>query len=54
VDGRILIAEDDTKQAELIRLYLEREGYSVLVTHDGRSAWSRSAPGNPTSWSSTG
>ena len=38
MDGRILIAEDDTKQAELIRLYLEREGYSVLVTHDGRSA----------------
>jgi DNA-binding response OmpR family regulator len=38
VNGRILIAEDDVKQAELIRLYLEREGYSVLVTHDGRTA----------------
>ncbi len=38
MNGRILIAEDDTKQAELIRLYLEREGYSVLVTHDGRTA----------------
>jgi len=38
VRGRILIAEDDVKQAELIRLYLEREGYSVLVTHDGRTA----------------
>ena len=37
-NGRILVAEDDTKQAELIRLYLEREGYSVLVTHDGRTA----------------
>jgi DNA-binding response OmpR family regulator len=38
VSGRILIAEDDEKQAELIRLYLEREGHAVLVTHDGRSA----------------
>jgi DNA-binding response OmpR family regulator len=38
VNGRILIAEDDAKQAELIRLYLEREGYSVVVTHDGRTA----------------
>ena len=38
MNGRILIAEDDPKQAELIRLYLEREGYSVLVTHDGRTA----------------
>jgi DNA-binding response OmpR family regulator len=38
VNGKILIAEDDTKQAELIRLYLEREGYAVLVTHDGRTA----------------
>ena len=38
MNGRILIAEDDSKQAELIRLYLEREGYSVVVTNDGRSA----------------
>ncbi|MCP3989008.1 MAG: response regulator, partial [Actinomycetia bacterium] len=34
----MLIAEDDPKQAELIRLYLEREGHSVFVTGDGRSA----------------
>ena len=38
MNGRILIAEDDPKQAELIRLYLEREGYAVVVTHDGRTA----------------
>jgi DNA-binding response OmpR family regulator len=36
--SRILVAEDDEKQAELIRLYLEREGWSVQVVHDGRSA----------------
>ncbi len=36
--ARILVAEDDTKQAELVRRYLEREGHSVAVTHDGRAA----------------
>jgi DNA-binding response OmpR family regulator len=36
--GRILVAEDDPKQAELIRLYLEREGFAVVLAHDGVSA----------------
>ena len=36
--ARLLVAEDDLKQAELIRRYLEREGHSVLVVHDGRAA----------------
>ncbi len=36
--GRILVAEDDPKQAELIKLYLEREGYAVAITNDGRAA----------------
>lgn len=35
---RILIAEDDHKQADLLRMYLEQAGYSVLVAHDGRRA----------------
>ena len=39
--ARILVAEDDEKQAELIRLYLEREGWSVMVVHDGRTALER-------------
>ncbi|MEU0564027.1 response regulator transcription factor [Nonomuraea sp. NPDC005983] len=34
----VLVAEDDPKQAELLRRYLEREGHEVLVVHDGRSA----------------
>ncbi|MEY2444389.1 MAG: hypothetical protein QOE00_969 [Ilumatobacteraceae bacterium] len=38
VPARLLVAEDDKKQAELIRRYLEREGHSVLVVHDGRAA----------------
>ncbi|MEP6921446.1 MAG: response regulator transcription factor [bacterium] len=34
----ILIAEDDPKIASTIRLYLEREGYEVLLAGDGRTA----------------
>jgi DNA-binding response OmpR family regulator len=36
--ARILVAEDDHKQAELARRYLEREGHSVIVAPDGRIA----------------
>ncbi|WP_431876166.1 response regulator [Amycolatopsis sacchari] len=36
--ARILVAEDDRKQAELIRRYLEREGHEATVVHDGRAA----------------
>ncbi|HWH01195.1 MAG TPA: response regulator transcription factor [Pilimelia sp.] len=36
--GRILVAEDDPKQANLVRIYLEREGYRVLLAADGRAA----------------
>ncbi|CAM5671466.1 DNA-binding response regulator MtrA OS=Streptomyces alboniger OX=132473 GN=CP975_13705 PE=4 SV=1 [Streptomyces alboniger] len=34
----VLVAEDDEKQAELVRRYLEREGHSVAVVHDGNAA----------------
>ncbi|ANW19993.1 response regulator transcription factor [Streptomyces clavuligerus] len=33
-----MIAEDDEKQAELVRRYLEREGHGVTLVRDGRSA----------------
>jgi DNA-binding response OmpR family regulator len=36
--ARILVAEDDPKQANLVRVYLEREGHSVLLVSDGRAA----------------
>jgi DNA-binding response OmpR family regulator len=36
--ARILVAEDDRKQAELIGRYLEREGHLTVVVHDGRAA----------------
>ncbi|WP_307136119.1 response regulator transcription factor [Streptomyces aurantiacus] len=33
-----MVAEDDAKQAELVRRYLEHEGHSVTVVGDGRTA----------------
>jgi DNA-binding response OmpR family regulator len=38
VCAHVVVAEDDPKQAELARRYLEREGHSVLLVHDGRDA----------------
>lgn len=34
----VLVAEDDRKQAELLRRYLERDGHTARVVHDGRAA----------------
>jgi DNA-binding response OmpR family regulator len=36
--AHVVPAEDDHKQAELVRRYLEREHYTVAVVHDGRTA----------------
>ncbi len=36
--GSILIVEDDKKTADLVRIYLEREGFKAIVSHDGRRA----------------
>src|ERR1700754_2225836 len=36
--AHVVVAEDDPKQAELIRRYLEHEGHRVVVVHDGRAA----------------
>lgn len=35
---RVLIVEDERQMAEQLRRGLEREGYSVLLAHDGREA----------------
>lgn len=35
---RILVVDDDVKTVELIRLYLEQEGHSVMTAYDGRTA----------------
>ena len=36
--GRIVVAEDDPRQARILSLYLEREGHSVVVAEDGLRA----------------
>ncbi|NMO50739.1 response regulator transcription factor [Actinoplanes sp. TBRC 11911] len=36
--ARILVADDDPKHAQIVRLYLEREGHQVLTVGDGRAA----------------
>ncbi|WP_328498984.1 response regulator transcription factor [Streptomyces sp. NBC_00414] len=36
--ANIVVAEDDAKQAELVRRYLEHEGHAVTVVEDGRTA----------------
>ena len=35
---KILIVDDDKKTVDLIRLYLEKEHYQVLVAYDGQEA----------------
>ncbi|MEV4639675.1 response regulator transcription factor [Actinoplanes sp. NPDC049548] len=36
--AHVLVAEDDRRQAEVLRRYLEAEGHEATVVHDGRSA----------------
>jgi DNA-binding response OmpR family regulator len=38
--GTILIAEDDRNTAALVATYLEREGFSTVLAHDGRQCLS--------------
>ena len=35
---RVLIVEDDHKTADIVRLYLERDGYAVTSVYDGMAA----------------
>ncbi|MFC3383992.1 response regulator transcription factor [Couchioplanes azureus] len=39
--AHVLVAEDDPRQAEVLRRYLEAEGHEAVVVHDGRSALER-------------
>ncbi len=38
MNRKILIVDDDRKTVELIKLYLEKDGYRVLPAYDGRQA----------------
>ena len=36
--GKVLVVDDDKNICELLRLYLEKEGYSIILSHDGEEA----------------
>ncbi|MEU4239295.1 response regulator transcription factor [Actinoplanes sp. NPDC026619] len=36
--AQVLVADDDPRQAEVVRRYLVAEGHEALVVHDGRAA----------------
>lgn len=40
---RVLVVDDEPKITEVVRLYLEREGYQVAVSGDGRQALDQAA-----------
>lgn len=44
---KILVADDDKNIAELLRLYLEKEGYAVVMAFDGEEAIMKFGPESP-------
>ena len=44
---RVLVVDDDTKTVELVKLYLNRDGYRVLTAYDGAEALRLAREGNP-------
>ncbi len=44
---KILVADDDRNIAELLRLYLEKEGYNVILACDGVDAMEKFTAENP-------
>lgn len=47
VSKRVLVVDDDTKTVELVRLYLNRDGYKVLTAYDGVEALRLAREGHP-------
>ena len=45
--AKILIADDDRNIVELLRLYIEKEGYSTVIAYDGKQAISTFKNENP-------
>ena len=45
--GKILVCDDDRNIAELLRLYLEKEGYTVVIAFDGEEALEKFHAENP-------
>ena len=36
--GKILVVDDDKNICELLRLYIEKEGYDIEIANDGQEA----------------
>ena len=45
--GKILVADDDQNICELIRLYLEKENFTVVLANDGEEAVAKFSAENP-------
>ncbi|MBC8584567.1 response regulator transcription factor [Youxingia wuxianensis] len=45
--GKILIVDDDKNICELLRLYLEKEGYALAIANDGEEALVKFSAENP-------
>lgn len=44
---RVLVVDDDVKTLELVKLYLNRDGYRVLTAYDGVEALRQAREGHP-------
>jgi len=44
---RVLVVDDDVKTVELVKLYLNRDGYRVITAYDGVEALRLAREGNP-------
>ena len=45
--SKILVADDDQNICELLRLYIEKEGFTVSIANDGEQAIRRFNEENP-------
>jgi two-component system, OmpR family, alkaline phosphatase synthesis response regulator PhoP len=44
---KVLVVDDDAKTAELVKLYLKRDGYNVIVAYDGVDGLRMAREGHP-------
>ena len=44
---KVLVVDDDPKTVELVKLYLNRDGYKVLTSYDGVEALRLAREGHP-------
>ena len=45
--GKIMVVDDDQNICELLRLYLEKDGYTVVIANDGEEALAKFPAENP-------